>query len=430
MDDPQALERMRADWNARAGEDAYYYVAFGRREQDDEEFFSSAADVVKNLVWELKRLRAKEAALEIGCGPGRLMRPISRHFHEIHGVDVSDEMIRLARDRLRGTPNAYLHASSGADLAMFPNGKFDFVYSYAVFQHIPSRDVVLSYLREARRVLKPGGILRCQINGLPPTAKQYDTWSGVRITPDEIRAFAREQDFQLLALEQIWTQYMWITCRKMPAGWTNSLAGRLPESAAVLRNISNAQTGERVAPVSGPLAALSLWIQGLPEECDLNHLTVTADGLPCRVTFIGEPEADGVSQVNAMLPEGIRTGLVPIEILWLGRPVCSAGWVRTIPRGPAVPRVTAFSDGINLLSASRIVTGIVKVTIEDVTHADEFRATVDGLDVLNTDAFCVDPSYQRYEFNFHLPRNLSSGPHTVQVVLGRRALAPLPIEVA
>ena len=109
---------------------------------------------------------------------------------------------------------------------MFPDEKFDFVYSYAVFQHIPSRDVVFNYLREARRVLKTGGILRCQLNGLPPHAKQYDTWSGVRISPDEITRFAREQDMQLLVVEQIWTQYMWITCRKRPAGWTASLAAR------------------------------------------------------------------------------------------------------------------------------------------------------------------------------------------------------------
>ena len=47
MEDPKVLERMRADWNERAGEDAYYYVAFGRREQDDEEFFSTASDIVK-----------------------------------------------------------------------------------------------------------------------------------------------------------------------------------------------------------------------------------------------------------------------------------------------------------------------------------------------------------------------------------------------
>ena len=188
MDDPKVLERMRADWNERAGEDANYYVAFGRREQDDEEFFSTASDIVQGLEWDLKRVRGRDAALEIGCGPGRLMRPLSRHFGEIHGVDVSDEMIRLARERLRHTPNAHPHHSSGSDLAMFPDEKFDFVYSYAVFQHIPSREVVFNYLREARRVLKTGGILRCQMNGLPPHAKQYDTWSGVRITPDEIRA--------------------------------------------------------------------------------------------------------------------------------------------------------------------------------------------------------------------------------------------------
>src|SRR5450759_3625611 len=123
-------------------------------------------------------------------------------------------MIRMAEERLRDTPTAHPHHSSGSDLGMFPDEKFDFVYSYAVFQHIPSREVVFNYLREARRVLKTGGILRCQMNGLPPHAKQYDTWSGVRITEDEITQFARDQDMQLLVVEQIWTQYMWITCRK------------------------------------------------------------------------------------------------------------------------------------------------------------------------------------------------------------------------
>jgi SAM-dependent methyltransferase len=428
MDDPEVLERMRADWNKRAGEDAYYYVAFGRREQDEEEFFSTAADVLRVLVGDLKRLEGTDAALEIGCGPGRLMRPLARHFAEIHGVDVSDEMIRLARDRLRGTPNAHPHHSSGADLALFPDEKFDFVYSFAVFQHIPSREVVFNYLREARRVLKTGGILRCQMNGLPPHARQYDTWSGVRITPDEITQFAREQDFQLLALEQIWTQYMWITCRKRPRGWAGG-AG-LPACPASIRNISNALTGEAVAPASGPLAALSLWVERLPEECGLNHLTVTADGRACRLTYIGAPERDGVSQVNATLPEGLRTGLVPVEMTWLGQPLCAPGWVRIMPAGPPVPRITAVTDGVNLLSGTRIVTGSVKVTMLEVTQAGQFRATVDGADVPGTESFCTDPIAQRWEFNFHLPEGMGSGSHEVRITLGNRAFAPLEIEVA
>src|ERR1700678_2329540 len=255
MDDPQTLARMRADWNARAGEDANYYVAFGRREQDEAEFFATGADVVRDLESQLPRLRAKSAALEIGCGPGRLLRPMSRHFAEIHGIDVSDEMVRLASERLRDTPNAHAHRGSGAGLEIFPDERFDFVYSYAVFQHIPSREVVFHYLREAHRVLKPGGVLRCQLNGLPAHAREYDTWSGVRVAPGEIAQFARDYGFQLLAVEQIWTQYMWITCRKR---------GKVapPRTATPrIRHITNAITGEAEAPVAGPMASLSLWIE-------------------------------------------------------------------------------------------------------------------------------------------------------------------------
>jgi SAM-dependent methyltransferase len=421
---------MRADWNERAGEDANYYVAFGRREQDDEEFFATGSDIAKTLELDLRRVRGRDAALEIGCGPGRLMRPMSRNFGEIHGVDVSDEMIRLAAERLRNTPTAHPHHSSGSDLAMFPDEKFDFVYSYAVFQHIPSREVVFNYLREARRVLKTGGILRCQMNGLPPHAKQYDTWSGVRITENEITEWAREQDMQLLVVEQIWTQYMWITCRKRPAGWTASLAGREVPRTAVIHRISNALTGEAVAPVRGPLAALSLWVEGLPDEADLNHMTVTAGGLACRLIYIGEPEKNGVAQINVSLPEGLRTGMVPVEIVWLGQPAAEPVWVRIMPAGPSVPRGITIADGINLLSGTRIVTGTVKVTMHEVADAAPFRATIEGLDVLEIESFCADPVSQRYEFNFRLPAGIAPGPHEVLVSLGKRKLAPLGIEVA
>src|SRR5687768_16405692 len=200
MQEPiEVTHRMRDDWNRRAREDAHYYVAFGRRDQDNDEFFATAQEIYVALESELRRLPANpnprsRRALEIGCGPGRLMKPMSRHFGEIHGVDVSDEMIGRARQNLRDVPHAHPHATTGADLAPFADDSFDFVYSYAVFQHIPSCDVVMQYLHEARRVLKPGGILRCQLNGLDKTAKSYDTWSGVRIGADEIREFASTND--------------------------------------------------------------------------------------------------------------------------------------------------------------------------------------------------------------------------------------------
>src|SRR3954469_8489742 len=134
---------MRKEWNDRAREDAHFYVAFGRREQDEEEFFATAGEIVRSLESELRRFPPSAnhrswRALEIGCGPGRLMRPMARHFGEIHGVDVSDEMIAQATAKLRDIPWAHAHHASGSDLAQFPDEHFDFVYSYAVFQHIPT----------------------------------------------------------------------------------------------------------------------------------------------------------------------------------------------------------------------------------------------------------------------------------------------------
>src|SRR5580693_2798019 len=130
--EPQPLEalresgetsRMREDWNARAREDAGYYVAFGRRDQDEAGFFATATEVINGLEAELRRVPLEQRggwkALEIGCGPGRLMRPMSRHFVEIHGVDVSDEMIALAKEKLRDVPHAHAHATDGASLPQF-----------------------------------------------------------------------------------------------------------------------------------------------------------------------------------------------------------------------------------------------------------------------------------------------------------------------
>jgi SAM-dependent methyltransferase len=429
--DPEVLETMRREWNDRAREDANYYVAFGRRDQDDTEFQASAADILHFMRLELKRLPAasRRAALEIGCGPGRLMRPASAWFTEIHGVDVSDEMVRLAAARLADIPHAKVHATSGADLSLFADNYFDFVYSYAVFQHIPSRDVVFQYLTEARRVLKPGGVLWCQVNGLPAQATRYTTWHGVRISAAAIAEFARAQDLQLLRLDGIDTQYMWITCRKQVTGWGDWLGQADCVSTARIRNVANAHTAEAATPPAGALSPISLWIENLPPDCDLNRLDVRIDGRPARACYIGPPQPDGYCQVNVMLPQNVRTGLLPVDIDWMGKPLCPPATVRVIPSGPLVPHICSLADGVNLLSGARITSGIVKVTIDEVVKPELFLATVDHQPVLETDTFCTDPQARRYEINFRLPAGTAPGTHQVEVRLGRRKFAPIPIEV-
>jgi ubiquinone/menaquinone biosynthesis C-methylase UbiE len=414
VNDPDIVKKMRSEWNERASEDAHYYVAFGRREQDDEEFFATGADVVRALETELKRVPSARRGLEIGCGPGRLMRPLARRFEEIHGVDVADEMIRRAQRNLAGTPNAFPRHAAGSDLSDFADDSFDFVYSYAVFQHIPSGEVVFGYLREVARVLKPGGVAHLQLNGLPKTSQAYTTWSGFRISADEVRVFARENSLQLLALDGVDTQYMWTTWRKI--------------APSAIRAISNAHSGEHAVPATGRLACASLWIQNLPDACDLNTLEALVDGLPAESVYVG-PKVNGLSQYNVLLPPGTRTGLVPVEVLWAGRPLAKRAWMRVIPAGPAVPRIESVTDGTNLLSDRRIERGSVKVQMEEVATPESFEARVDGLPVRAAEMFCTDPRNQRYDVSFLLPAETSPGWHQLEINLGARKLAPIPIEV-
>ncbi len=437
MPESDVNSRMRADWNARAREDAGYYVAFGRKDQSPEEFFATAGEVVKGLRWELRRIpenRGALTALEIGCGPGRLLRPMSANFLEIHGVDVSDEMVDLARVNLAGRLNAFAHHSDGATLAAFADETFDFVYSYAVFQHIPSREVVFEYLRHAHRVLKPGGILRAQFNGLPHHDSAYDTWSGIRLSASELLSFAGDHDFQVLALEGASTQYMWSTWRKHPRGWFNLMFDRMDqplelETQPAIRRITNAESTEPVAPSRGRYASISLWIENLPADCGLHHLRVTIGASFGTVTYIGPPDASKLQQVNVLLPPLEATGLLPVEVTWLGTALCPPSTLRVIPPGPQVPRILAVTDGVNLLSGTTIQTRAVKIVVEDLMHPDEFGAHVSGMPVEGLEIFCTDPRPQRFEVNFRLPEPVGPGPHDLTLHIGRRRFAPIALEV-
>ena len=434
MDDSEVSGRMRDDWNARAREDAGYYVAFGRRQQNDADFLATATEVINILESELRRVplpqRSTWKALEIGCGPGRLMRPMSRHFAEIHGVDVSDEMIALARERLRDTPNAHPHVTDGASLAEFPEETFDFVYSYAVFQHVPSREVIAAYMRETHRVLKTGGFARLQFNGMPAREASFDTWSGARTTTSEILEFTQMQDTQVLALEGAGTQYMWTTWRKQPQGWQAQQSDRqFTADTCRIRRVTNAQSSEPGAPSRGRYASISLWVENLPADAGLHHLRVQVGDSLGTVTSIGPLTKDGLQQVSVVLPELEATGLLPVELRWLDAPLAPLATLRVIPPGPSVPCIRSVTDGTNLVADKRIETRRVKVILEEVAHPHEIEASVGGIPVGDREFLCTDPKPQRFEVDFRLPEEIKPGKHELQVRIGRRLLAPVMLEV-
>ena len=96
------------------------------------------------------------AALDFGCGVGRLTQAIARRFTFCVGVDISTHMIRNAESL-----NQYTHCSyevMAGPLLPFTDRTFSFIYSNIVLQHVP-RKYAVGYLREFERVLKTGGIL-------------------------------------------------------------------------------------------------------------------------------------------------------------------------------------------------------------------------------------------------------------------------------
>jgi hypothetical protein len=188
-------------------------------------------------------------------------------------------------------------------------------------------------------------------------------------------------------------------------------------------------TGEPAVPASGRFASVSFRIERLLSNCDLNDMTVTFDGAPGAPYYIGPPDWAGVQAVNVMLPRGARTGIVPVELSWLGKPLCPPSWVRLIPAGPLVPRVCSVSDGMNLLPENRVASGAVKLVVADLADGEAVDATVDGRPAEDLECFAVDDLGGQFEINLRLPADLGPGSHQLEVRQGSRRFPPVTIDV-
>jgi ubiquinone/menaquinone biosynthesis C-methylase UbiE len=218
MDLKDQLTKMQRDWDARARENARYYVNTERQDWTDDEFFRSGErTVMEEVLTDMTNIchgvwPKRMKVLEIGCGAGRVTRALADVFGEVHAVDVSGEMIRQAREALAGRPNVYLYQNNGTDLAVLPAGAgFDFAFSTIVFQHIPSREVIYNYVREAHRVLRAGALFKFQVQGdITVTSAPNDTWVGVPFTDEDARRMAESCGFEPRYRHGAGDQYFWL----------------------------------------------------------------------------------------------------------------------------------------------------------------------------------------------------------------------------
>ena len=206
---------MRSDWERRARENAPFYICTTAAESA-EAFAASGQRDLDEQVLDGLTVSPDWAVLEIGCGIGRLLKPLSRRVRRAVGVDLSEEMIRRGREYCADRPNVELRRTDGG-LEGLPDGEFDFVFSHIVFQHLPRKAYVDRYLRDAARVLRPEGLLRIQVDG---RSRQFfrrvvaDSWSGVVFSARALRRRLERSGFRVMDVRGEGTQYLRATASK------------------------------------------------------------------------------------------------------------------------------------------------------------------------------------------------------------------------
>ncbi|MFZ3054984.1 MAG: methyltransferase domain-containing protein [Minisyncoccales bacterium] len=124
-----------------------------------------------------KYLNSKDRVLDLGCGNGRFYSPFIKKEVEYIGADPSLNLINIAK---KNHPQADFRVSL-VDSLPFVDNYFDKVFSIAVLHHIPSLDLRLQFLKEAKRVLKSNGYLILTVWDLKEKLKGDGLFGWLRI---------------------------------------------------------------------------------------------------------------------------------------------------------------------------------------------------------------------------------------------------------
>jgi SAM-dependent methyltransferase len=163
-----SLERVRDTWTQLGERDTFWAVLTGAwgssMKWSEEEFFRLGELEIEARLHELRDLAPemrRGAALDFGCGAGRLTRALSQHFDRAVGVDIAPSMIARAKKLNRQYRRCEFRLNGG-DLSLFNDATFDFVYSNLVLQHMPP-ELSRRYIPELFRVAAPGGVVVFQL---------------------------------------------------------------------------------------------------------------------------------------------------------------------------------------------------------------------------------------------------------------------------
>jgi 2-polyprenyl-3-methyl-5-hydroxy-6-metoxy-1,4-benzoquinol methylase len=200
--DPLA-DKMRRDWGRRARENYRHYIVNSQTEWSDEQFWLSGETTVTQYVLNdmgnicQGRRPADMKVLDFGCGAGRVTRALAKAFGAVYGIDISGEMVGLARQALAAASNVHLYQSNGTNLDVLAGELFDFAFAFSVFHHIPTKTAVKDCIAEVGNHLHVGDLFKFEVQGsLTFEAKEDDTWLGTPLSEADILDLADQTGFE------------------------------------------------------------------------------------------------------------------------------------------------------------------------------------------------------------------------------------------
>lgn len=210
------LEHSRTAWNNRA-----------ERWHARAEANALAADRSAELdrVWDALRLNRDARLLDAGCGSGQWAIAFAERGARVTGIDLSPEMIRLARDDASARGLDIEWRTGDVTRLSDPLAVFDAIHARVLLQFVPD---VPAALRELRRVLRPGGRLLASVPGaLSPIYRA--SWMRHLPGGDPGNNYLLPWELENLLLEHGWRVIDgW-------GEWGDDLTGTVNDAAASLR---------------------------------------------------------------------------------------------------------------------------------------------------------------------------------------------------
>jgi demethylmenaquinone methyltransferase/2-methoxy-6-polyprenyl-1,4-benzoquinol methylase len=106
-------------------------------------------------------IKKGQRVLDLGCGTGALTLRAAQKDAKVKGIDVSSQMLEIAQERARKAglaQNIELSEMGVAELGSEESESYDVVTSGLCFSELTDDELTYA-LKEAERILKPGGLL-------------------------------------------------------------------------------------------------------------------------------------------------------------------------------------------------------------------------------------------------------------------------------